>query len=148
MTKEHIFLCVILKIPFIIIISKIDMCVDRKNILEDTIKSINKFLRYPGIRRISMNIKNEEDIIIGAKNIYNESIVPIFYISNVTGEGIDKLSSFFNIIGKNAISSIWLSGILPRDVDTVMEDNKFIIGDKEYSYNKKTNELKYKLVKN
>ena len=63
-------------------------------------KSINKFLRYPGIRRISMNIKNEEDIIIGAKNIYNESIVPIFYISNVTGEGIDKLSSFFNIIGK------------------------------------------------
>ena len=100
MTKEHIFLCVILKIPFIIIISKIDMCVDRKNILEDTIKSINKFLRYPGIRRISMNIKNEEDIIIGAKNIYNESIVPIFYISNVTGEGIDKLSSFFNIIGK------------------------------------------------
>lgn len=99
-TKEHIFLCVILKIPFIIVISKIDMCVDRKNILEDTIKSINKFLKYPGIRRLSMNIKNEEDIIIGAKNIYNESIVPIFYISNVTGEGIDKLSSFFNIVGK------------------------------------------------
>ena len=29
-----------------------------------------------------------------------------------------------------------------------MEDSRFIIGDKEYSYDKKTNELKYKLVKN
>ena len=99
-TKEHIFLCVILKIPFIIIISKVDICVDRKNVLQDTIKSINKFLKYPGIRRISINIKTEEDIILGAKNIYSESIVPIFYISNVTGEGIDNLSNFFNIIGK------------------------------------------------
>jgi len=99
-TKEHIFLCVILKIPFIIVISKIDICIDRKNILDDTIKSINKFLKYPGIRRISINIKNEEDVILASKNIYNESIVPIFYISNVTREGIDKLSSFFNIIGK------------------------------------------------
>ena len=95
-TKEHIFLCVILKIPFIIIISKVDICVDRKNVLQDTIKSINKFLKYPGIRRISINIKTEEDIILGAKNIYSESIVPIFYISNVTGEGIDNLSNFFN----------------------------------------------------
>ena len=99
-TKEHIFLCVILKIPFIIVISKIDICVDRKNILDDTIKGINKFLKYPGIRKISINIKNEEDVILAAKNIYNESIVPIFYISNVTREGVDKLSSFFNIIGK------------------------------------------------
>lgn len=61
---------------------------------------------------------------------------------------IQKKKNYYKIIGKNAISSIWLSGILPRDVDTVMEDNKFIIGDKEYSYDKKTNELKYKLVKN
>ena len=100
MTKEHIFLCVTLKIPFIIVISKIDICKDRKNVLEETLRSINTFLKYPGIRRIPLNIKTHEDIMLACKNVYSESITPIFYTSCVTGEGLDDLKSFFNIVGK------------------------------------------------
>lgn len=33
MTQEHIFLCVTMKIPFAIFITKIDICVNRDNIL-------------------------------------------------------------------------------------------------------------------
>ena len=105
MTKEHIFLCVTLKIPFIITISKIDICKDRKNILEETIQSINKFLKFPGIRRIPLHIKNNDDIILASKNMYNESIVPIFYTSCVTGEGIENLKMFFNIVGKRIVKN-------------------------------------------
>jgi GTPase len=119
MTKEHIFLCVVLKIPFILVISKIDMCQDRKNILEDTIKGINKFLNYPGIRRIPLIVKTDEDILLSVKNIYNESIVPIFKISNVTAEGIDNLTNFFNILGKRTINNINKENIVEFHIDNI-----------------------------
>jgi GTPase len=100
MTKEHIFLCVTMGIPFAIIVSKIDICDDRKNVLNDTMASINKMLKFPGIRRLPLNIKSKEDIILGAKNIYNESVVPIFQTSNVTGQGLDNVKFFLNILNK------------------------------------------------
>jgi GTPase len=100
MTKEHILLCVSLKIPFIIIITKIDMCKDRKNVLDENIKNINKFLKYPGIRKIPLYVKTQDDIILSTKHIYNGNMTPIFSVSNVTGEGIDTLKNFLNIIGK------------------------------------------------
>ena len=47
MTKEHIFLCVILNIPFCIAITKIDICKDRKNILQETLDGLKEYLRCP-----------------------------------------------------------------------------------------------------
>jgi GTPase len=123
MTKEHIFLCVTLKIPFIIIITKIDLCKDRKNVLEETLKDISKFLKYPVIRRIPFNIKNDDDIITAVKNVYNESIIPVFQISNVSGEGLDKIKSFFNILQKKPIINY-------KEIDDIVEyhiDNTFMV---------------------
>lgn len=105
MTKEHIFLCVTLKIPFIIVISKIDICKSRENILKETIQSIKTFLKYPGIRRIPVSVKTKDDIVLCSKNIYSESIVPVFQTSCVTGDGIDMLKTFFNIVGKKVIKN-------------------------------------------
>jgi len=103
MTKEHIFLCVTLKIPFIIVVSKIDICKTRENVFQDTVKSINKFLNYPGIRRIPLHIKTNDDIILSSKNIHSESITPVFYTSCVTGEGMDNLKLFLNILTKKPV---------------------------------------------
>lgn len=100
MTKEHIILCITLKIPFIIVVTKIDICKDRQNVLQETIHSINKILKYPGIKRIQLNIKSKEDILLSIKHIYNQTITPVFYVSNTTGEGIDSLKYFFNILNK------------------------------------------------
>jgi len=100
MTVEHIFICITFKIPFIFVISKIDLCKDRANVLEETNDQINKLLKHPSVRRIGVRIKDNEDIILSCKNIYSNSITPIFQISNVTGEGLDKLRMFFNIIGE------------------------------------------------
>ena len=105
MTKEHIFLCVTLKIPFIIVITKVDICKDRQNILKETLLGINKFLKYPGIRRIPVNVKANDDIILSARNIYSESITPVFQLSAVTGEGMEELKLFLNILGKKQVKT-------------------------------------------
>jgi hypothetical protein len=52
------------------------------------------------------------------------------------------------IIGNNAISALWLSGIIPNDVSTALKNNTLIIGNREYKYNKKTKQLKYSIIKN
>ena len=101
MTKEHIFLCVILNIPFCIAITKIDICKDRKNILKETLDGLKKILKMPGIRRITYKVNNLEDSILCSKNINTNSIVPMFFLSNVSGEGIDNLKYFLNLTNKH-----------------------------------------------
>lgn len=101
MTQEHIFLCVTLKIPFAIVLTKIDICANRQNILKETINNINRLMKMPGLRRIPYKITNTDDVIICAKNVKTESVVPIFHVSNVTGMGINFLKQFLNLLGKS-----------------------------------------------
>ena len=42
MTKEHIFLCVMLNIPMAIIITKIDICKNREEVMTNTILDLKK----------------------------------------------------------------------------------------------------------
>lgn len=100
MTKEHLFLCLSLHIPFVFVVTKIDICKDRKNVLDDTVKNIKTLLKLPGVRRIPYDVRNFDDVILSVKNIHSMSTVPIFYVSNVTGQGIDHLRNFLNLVGK------------------------------------------------
>jgi GTPase len=108
MTREHIFLCVTLKIPFVIILTKIDMASTCPDVFQNTVESINKILKFPGIRRLPLKIKNIEDVVIASRNVYTESLVPIFQVSSVSGEGLDLLKQFLNIVGRrqNILSSL------------------------------------------
>jgi GTPase len=106
MTKEHIFLCLSLHIPFVIIITKIDLCRERKNVLDETIKDIKGLLKGPGVRRIPYDIHNKEDVLLCSKNIHKLTTVPIFYISSLTGEGVDNIRQFLNLHGKRPLSEV------------------------------------------
>lgn len=101
MTKEHIFLCVTLHIPFALVITKIDMVKDCREVMEETMTSIHQILRAPSIRRILVRADTQEDVILCSKQLHTESIVPMFQISNVTGQGIEGLKSFLNLVGKS-----------------------------------------------
>jgi GTPase len=125
MTKEHILLCVALKIPFIIVITKIDICKERKNVLDETIQNIHKFLKYPGIRRLPVNIKNTEDVMLSIKNIYSESITPIFYVSSVSGEGIENLKDFLNIVNKKTTNIKKDENVVEFHIDHVFSVHGF-----------------------
>jgi GTPase len=100
MTREHILLCVSLNIPFAIVVTKIDMTKDCPNVLKETIDSINKILKCPGVRRIPIKVETKDDVVLAAKNVKTESVAPVFQISNVTGEGVDNLQDFLNLLGK------------------------------------------------
>lgn len=102
MTVEHIFICITLKIPFIIIITKIDMKAQLKDIFDKTMNDIKSILRRPAIRKIPVKVSTTEDVILCSKNISSESIVPIFSISNITGEGLDNLRKFLNLVSKKS----------------------------------------------
>jgi translation elongation factor EF-Tu-like GTPase len=104
MTKEHIFLCLSLHIPFVIIITKMDLCKERKNVLEETVRDVKSLLKGAGIRRIPYDVHNKEDVLLCSKNIHSLTTVPIFYISSVTGEGIDFLREFLNLHPKRHIA--------------------------------------------
>jgi GTPase len=83
MTKEHIGLSLALKLPLIIIITKIDLCPENK--LKETVDSIHKILKLNGVKKIPYHVRNEDDVINCAKNIIHDRISPIFMLSCVTG---------------------------------------------------------------
>jgi GTPase len=95
MTREHIGLCINLKIPFIILVTKIDIVPE--NVLAETMMKINNMCKNR-VRKIPYIIKNTDDIINVVKNIKSDSIVPIIQISNVTNYNLDLVKTFFNLL--------------------------------------------------
>ena len=88
MTKEHMSLCLTLKIPFIIVVSKIDLV--PPHILEENLAKINEICRK-GARKTPYSIRSKQDVINCAANIKSDSIIPIIQISNVTSFNLDLL---------------------------------------------------------
>lgn len=119
MTKEHIFLCVMLNIPFCIIVTKIDITKERKNVAQETLDEIKQILKMPGIRRVAYKVNTEEDVLLCSKNNNTNSIVPMFFCSNVTGEGIGNIKNFLNLLGKRKENSGKDSKDVLFSIDTI-----------------------------
>lgn len=102
MTREHMFLCITLGIPFAIVITKIDMIIEKnlEDIYKQTIEDIRGLIKCPGIRRHPIEVKSKEDVLICSKQVHTESIVPIFNVSNVSGEGHENVREFLNLLMK------------------------------------------------
>lgn len=101
MTKEHMGITIALGIPFFIVVTKIDLA--PANILKETMDTIkfhlNKIGKVDVQKKKPYIVKEEEDVIICSKQMgRGTNVVPIFQVSNVTGEGLDKLKMFLNLI--------------------------------------------------
>lgn len=96
MSKEHLGIALALNVPVMVVITKIDIC--PPNILEQTITQITKILKSPGARKIPVFIKNREECINTATQVVSQRICPIFQVSNVTGENLDLVRTFLNIL--------------------------------------------------
>lgn len=77
------------------------------------------------------------------ENVLNNPEEVIYLDFEITNN--DK---YFKLVGKNAITALWLSGIIPSDADNILKSNTFIISDRKYVYNTKKKELTYKLIQN
>ena len=96
MTQEHLGITLALKIPFFVVVTKIDMAPE--NVLQQTIDKLEEVLRSQRVRRIPTRVKTKEDLITCAENLPNNRICPIFLISSVTGEGVDLLKNFIFLL--------------------------------------------------
>jgi GTPase len=102
MTKEHLGLALALQVPVFIVVTKIDMC--PANVLETTINQLTKVLRSSGCRKIPMFINTVGDVLITSGKFVSERVCPIFQVSNVTGQGLDLLRMFINLLSPNALN--------------------------------------------
>lgn len=99
MTKEHLGLSIALKIPVIVVVTKVDMCPEDKH--NETLNNINKILKSPSCRKIPFYIQNMHDVMIAANSASSLRFCPIFQISNVTGQQIELLKTLINVLPVN-----------------------------------------------
>ncbi|XP_782266.4 GTP-binding protein 1 [Strongylocentrotus purpuratus] len=96
MTKEHLGLALALSVPVFVVVTKIDMC--PPNVLQETLKLLQRILKSPGCRKIPVLVNSKEDVVMMATNFSSERVCPIFQVSNVTGENLSLLKMFLNLL--------------------------------------------------
>ena len=96
MTKEHLGLALALNVPVFVVVTKIDMC--PPNVLQETLKLLQRILKSPGCRKIPVLVQNQDDVVCSAMNFTSERMCPIFQVSNVTGENLNLLQMFMNLL--------------------------------------------------
>jgi GTPase len=113
MTKEHIGLALALKVPIFFVVTKIDLAPE--NIYKQTLDTLQKILKSPAAgNRMPILIKPEDDID-NLATMMESKISPIFCISNVTGEGVDKLRRFISFLPTRTITA----GVFGKPEDQV-----------------------------
>ena len=93
MTKEHLGIVYSLGIPFFIVFTKIDIA--PKEVKEKTVNYFTSILKT-GLQKSVFNVKSNEDAIFAAKGIYGGTLVPIFQVSTVNGDGMPFLENFLS----------------------------------------------------
>ncbi|EEP80147.1 conserved hypothetical protein [Uncinocarpus reesii 1704] len=96
MSKEHLGIALSLNVPVMVVVTKIDICPPQ--ILQQTLTQLTRILKSPGARKIPVFIKTLEETVNTATQFANQRICPIFQVSNVTGESLDLVRTFLNIL--------------------------------------------------
>ncbi|KAK2142972.1 hypothetical protein LSH36_891g02046 [Paralvinella palmiformis] len=96
MAKEHLGLALALNVPVFVVVTKIDMC--PPNVLQETLKILQRLLKSPGCRKIPVLVQSVDDVVVSATNFSSERMCPIFQVSNVSGENLELLKMFLNLL--------------------------------------------------
>lgn len=97
MSKEHIGLAVLaLKIPVIVLLTKTDLA--PPHVYKKSLHDLMSLLKSPGLNCLPAIIKDKDDVVVLSRKMSSGKLVPIFKISSVTGDGIDLLRQFLNLL--------------------------------------------------
>ena len=81
MAKEHLGLALALSVPVFVVVTKVDMC--PPNVLQETLKILQKVLKSPGVRKIPVLVQNPDDVICSATNFSSERYYSANKVSSV-----------------------------------------------------------------
>lgn len=82
-----------LDLPIFIIVTKIDLVED----LSGFLSNLNFLIKQQKKMKNPLVVKSKQDIVMFSKML-KESIIPIFLMSNVKGEGLDLFLNFLNVL--------------------------------------------------
>ena len=88
-------LCLAFKTPFLIVFTKIDTC--PKNVLLKNYRIITSLLKSNTCNKIPLKITSMTEVLKAVKLFNSGKVVPVFLVSNVSGERIELLKSFLNL---------------------------------------------------
>jgi elongation factor 1-alpha len=94
-TTDHIKLAFAFNVPVIVVITKVDkvsqdQLFETQYALTDMLKEVTE--------KIPLLISNEEDVVLCSRTIQEESIFPVFFVSNTSRKGLDLFLSFLNLL--------------------------------------------------
>lgn len=93
MTYEHLDLIQALDMSFFIVVTKVE------NTSPDaTLNKIKSILSSSECQKVPHLIRTNDDVITAGARKFPEQIVPIFYVSNVNGNGLDLLTRFLFLL--------------------------------------------------
>lgn len=99
MTKEHLYIAVMLGVPVFVVITKSDLATQDQ--LRSTLSSLLSILKSRWMSKVPVVVQNLNDLINCASHFSRRGPeLPIFMVSNVTGLNMNFLLKFFNYLPK------------------------------------------------
>ncbi len=96
MTKEHMGLIIALKLPMFVVITKIDLT--PQNVLNKTKNDLKKLFKIPGVNKVPLIVKNNNDVILAAQHMEHGNVIPVFMVSTTNGQNLNFLQQFLNLL--------------------------------------------------
>ncbi|CAL5222525.1 g4900 [Coccomyxa viridis] len=96
MCKEHLGVALALKVPVFFVVTKVDICPG--HVLQHSLATLSSILRKPGIKKKPYMVRSKEDVLTCARHIHTDSLAPVFLTSSVTGDGLELVKLFFNLL--------------------------------------------------
>lgn len=64
-TREHLGLAMALKVPFFLVVSKVDLCAPPT--VERTLRQLERTLKQPGCNKVPFMVRTEDDAVTAAQ---------------------------------------------------------------------------------
>jgi GTPase len=127
MTKEHIGLCLFLKIPFFIIVTKVDLA--PQNRYEETIEELKKLLKHKLLNKFPIEITEKtthNELVKTAELLSSGNVCPIFPVSSVTKKGFEPLIDFIWRIEK--LKELPIEEVIKQPFEFEINENFLVEG--------------------
>ena len=96
MSKEHLGVALALRVPVFFVVTKIDLAPE--HVLQHTLTTLQAILKKPGVKKKPFIVRSIADVVTCARNMHTDALAPIFLTSSVTGEGLDLVRLFYNLL--------------------------------------------------
>lgn len=93
MTYEHLHLIQALDMPFFIVVTKIENTAP-----DTTLLNLKTILTSVGCRKVPLLVRTDDDVLTASSRQMSDQVVPIFCVSNVTGEGLHLVTRFLFVL--------------------------------------------------